>query len=190
MSEARVHTAVRRESFEVAYARVAGSMHVLAAALVGRSDASDVVQEACIVGLRRYREFAAEGGNFQAWMATIIRHVASNHRRSERRRGLRIAFWSRSREHEVGGWGGGGAVGGGAGPGGADQSIDASLLAAVESLDEDERVCLLLRVVRGHSYREIGTTLSMPEATVRSHVFRARKRLLKELGDSHEVLHD
>jgi RNA polymerase sigma-70 factor (ECF subfamily) len=182
------------QPFDEAFAPIAGSMHVLAAALVGRSDAADVVQEACIVALRKYADFkpirdsageSAGGGGrsgFHAWMAAIVRHVSSNYRRSDRRRSLRLRLWSRERpqalvENDLG-----------EAPM-LSASIDPKLRRAFESLDEDQRVCLLLRIVQGLSYEAISATLSMPEGTVRSHVYRARTRLARDLaqGDTAEA---
>lgn len=174
------------ESFQESFARIAGSMHVLAAALVGRSDAPDVVQEACIIALRRFAEFqstpvqdpgrAASG--FQAWMAQIVRNVSSNHQRGNRRRALRLRLWSSSRTAEVDP------------PPSDPRTIDPALLEAVESLEENARACLLLRVVQGLSYEAIATTLSMPEATVRSHVYRARNRLVQHLDSRRSPDHE
>jgi DNA-directed RNA polymerase specialized sigma24 family protein len=53
---------------------------------------------------------------------------------------------------------------------------------AVASLDADLRLCLLLKVVLSHSYKEIEEITGIPETTARSHVFRARRALLQELA--------
>lgn len=160
-------------SFDQHFKAASNSMTVLAAALVGRSDAPDVVQEAAIVALRRFDTFQP-GTSFAAWMAAIVRNVARNHRRGQRRRTLRLRFWATLGDAPH-----------------ADRDARASdlgvtdprLLNAVEALDTVERACLLLKVVREHSYADIAAMLDIPEATARSHVFRARKALLAQLGE-------
>lgn len=165
-------------AFESAYARAADALLVLAAGLVGRADAPDILQEACVIGMRRYTEFS-QPGNFEAWMATILRNVARNHRRADRRRSVRLRFWSRMQGDPAPAFGTSPRDG---------HPIDPALIAAIESLEDDARVCLLLRVVRGMSYQQIADMLSMPDATVRSHVFRARARLAQTLRPEMEVL--
>lgn len=153
-------------------------MHVLAAGLVGRSDAPDVVQQAYIIGLRCFHEFAP-GTSFHAWMSAIVRNVARNHARGERRRSNRTKLFAlfaakppvaapRLAHDELG-------------------KVDATILAAIESLEEVERSCFLLRSVRDHTYAEIALMFGIEEATARSHVFRARKRLLAKLPSSLEA---
>ncbi|MEL7239975.1 MAG: sigma factor-like helix-turn-helix DNA-binding protein, partial [Planctomycetota bacterium] len=53
---------------------------------------------------------------------------------------------------------------------------------ALQALSEIARICLLLRVVGGNSYEDIGHALDMPPATAMSHVHRSRQRLAKVLG--------
>ena len=45
------------------------------------------------------------------------------------------------------------------------------------SLPKDYRAILLLREIDGLSYEEIAEALSLEEGTVKSRIFRARKRL-------------
>ena len=51
------------------------------------------------------------------------------------------------------------------------------------SLPEDYRVILVLRELEGLSYAEIGEVLGLEEGTVKSRLFRARKKLCKFLID-------
>jgi RNA polymerase sigma-70 factor (ECF subfamily) len=165
-------------TFEEHVQRSHATLHVLAGALVGRSDAADLVQEACIVGMSRFGAFVP-GTNFNAWMGAIIRNLALNHRRGEKRRMFRMRLFSAARpevaerQHS-----------------GPDTASDERLLSVVNSLDDEQRACFLLKVVREHSYAEIGAILAIPEATARSHVFRARKQLLGQLSPKERSEHD
>lgn len=51
----------------------------------------------------------------------------------------------------------------------------------IDALPEDCRTILLLREIGGLSYQEIGETLSLGEGTVKSRIFRARKKLCQLL---------
>lgn len=153
-----------RASFERELRAAYPTLEVVAASLVGRSDAQDVVQEATIIAMRKLSDYSP-GSNFRAWMSAIVRGTASNHRRSERRRRER----TKRAAHTVGRE--------------ADTTesarvSDEQLHTTLDQLTEDQRCCLLLRIVLEHSYQEIGTILGIPHATARSHVFRARTQML------------
>jgi RNA polymerase sigma-70 factor (ECF subfamily) len=63
------------------------------------------------------------------------------------------------------------------------ESLDERLAGAIGELRNDERQCLLLRLVEGFAYKEISSLLSMPMGTVMSHVHRARIKLREQLAD-------
>jgi RNA polymerase sigma-70 factor (ECF subfamily) len=54
---------------------------------------------------------------------------------------------------------------------------EAQLLAAVEQLPEDLRVCYRMHALEGHDYSHIATTLKIPIGTVGTRLLRARKKL-------------
>jgi RNA polymerase sigma-70 factor (ECF subfamily) len=51
----------------------------------------------------------------------------------------------------------------------------------LDLLPEDYRTILLLREIEGLSYEEISTVLSLETGTVKSRIFRARKKLCELL---------
>jgi len=140
-------------------------------------DAEDVVQDAAVVAFRKRSQFQA-GTSFQAWVGAIVRNVALNVKRSQKRRR--------------------GAVNGLAGtlaPAaitdlstvedamlGKDQGIDARVLAALGEIGDIARACLLLRTVGDLQYADIASVLDIPEGTAMSHVHRSRATLRERLG--------
>ena len=65
--------------------------------------------------------------------------------------------------------------------------LQAQLAQALQSLSDDYREILLLRGLSGLSYEEIAATLSLDIGTVKSRIFRARKKLAEILGNNSEI---
>lgn len=147
----------------------------VAAREVGWSSAEDVVQRAAIVCISKIKDFD-NGSDVFAWMTTIVQLTAKNCRRSEDR--------MKRRERSVGQ-----RLGPPALPSMDLQSLEMHaettrmLRNAVETLEHVPKMCLLLKVVMGHSYAEISTITGVPEATARSHAHRARRILAERLAD-------
>lgn len=57
------------------------------------------------------------------------------------------------------------------------------LAKAIDKLADQYRIVIILRYLQDMSYREIAETLELPENTVKTHLFRARK-LLKDLVEN------
>ncbi|MFG0283872.1 MAG: RNA polymerase sigma factor [Phycisphaerales bacterium JB039] len=141
----------------------------IAAAILGSPhDAEDVVQEASVIALGKLEQFQRDT-SFLAWMGQIVRFVALNQmRRRQRDRAVAV-------EPD--------AVG--AAPVDAppvEGEFRGELLAAVHTLEETPRTCLLLRIVCEMSYREIAAAMEIPEGTAMSHVHRSRAALRKRLS--------
>ncbi len=154
--------------------------YVAAAVMNDRTHAHDVLQEAAMVAMKKLDEFDP-ATSFAAWMSQVVRFVAMNQSRKEKRhRGA-----GNSDDHDLENSGAKGA-----GIGGTQMSVgegpvlalvganeDDELVAAVAGLDEKSRTCLLLRTVRGLPYAAIATTMQMPEGTVMSMVHRAKAQI-------------
>ena len=54
---------------------------------------------------------------------------------------------------------------------------------ALEDLPEDQRQVVVLREIEGLAYKEIADVLDIPEGTVMSRLYYARKKLQKALAE-------
>lgn len=142
----------------------------IAAAILGSPhDADDVVQEASVIAMEKLDQFR-RGTSFVAWMGQIVRYVALNQRRKRGRdRSVRLdpdGLAPARPGHDPA----------------PDPEFNSAVLEAMQDLDETARTCLLLRIVCDMSYREIATSLDIPEGTAMSHVHRSRKALRERLA--------
>lgn len=61
--------------------------------------------------------------------------------------------------------------------------VDETVLSAIDELPEEYRTTVVLSDVEGLSYEEIATLMEVPVGTVKSRLFRGRKRLQQALYD-------
>lgn len=163
-----------RKRFGELFEQHAPSLWCIAAAVVGnRSKAQDVVQEAAVIALGKLDEFDP-ATSFGAWMGQIVRFTALN----EGRRGVRERSGQKrlaSEQEHIG------RSAPAANDAAMGETFDERTEAALNTLDETARVCLLLRTVLDRSYKDIAASLGIPEGTAMSHVFRARKAMRDQL---------
>ncbi|MBI4819851.1 MAG: RNA polymerase sigma factor [Deltaproteobacteria bacterium] len=152
-------------------ARVVGS---LLGPCFSPSDVEDVTQQAFIIAHRRLSTFRGESQP-KTWLIGIAVRVAKDHRRSaSRRRRLSEAL---------------AAVGLMRPP---EPTIEARTLEreellrvarAIDSLAEKKREVYVMVAVEGLTSSEAAEALGVPEATVRTRLFHARKEILAHLGE-------
>ncbi len=71
----------------------------------------------------------------------------------------------------------------------ADQNdLREQLHAALDTLSEVQRSCILLRDYEGYAYNEIGEMLNLSESQVKVYIFRARQKLQGLLSDTRDSL--
>jgi len=134
------------------------------------TEAEDLVQETYVKALRGFPSFQA-GTNFRAWMYRILRNSFLSSRT-----GLKTTVPLDEEEHET------------ADPAGSTpesvliaQANRENVQQALAELPVLFREILLLCEVEEMSYREMAETLSIPQGTVMSRLFRARKALRESL---------
>jgi len=135
-----------------------------------QSDAEDVAQEAFI---RAYRRLAAlrDPGKFRAWLLRITWRLALDWRRAHKRRATREDNAARDIA----------LVGDGAADADA-RAAEARLWALIDGLPDRLRLVVVLSAIEGHGVREVAALLGVPEGTVKSRLFDARRRLQEQLS--------
>ncbi len=139
------------------------------AILRDEDDADDAVQEGMLAAWRAIDRFDRDRP-FRPWLMRIVVNAALDARRRSRvRHAEPIAETLES---------------GGLGP---DRLAEAALLRArldegLASLPERQRVALVLFDAEGWGHADIAAALGVPEGTVRSYVFHARRAMRRSLG--------
>jgi RNA polymerase sigma-70 factor (ECF subfamily) len=181
------------ESSTLAY-RVAFSV------LRRREDAEDVAQEAFAKAYRRFHQLR-DRERFRAWLVRMTWRLALDRQRADRRRLAREDRAGRSA-----------ATGNGAlarigeephlqtraqrsgrvaarGGEGADLQVRLEhqeraehLWRAIDALSEKLRVVVVLASIQEHDIKEVATLLGLPEGTVKSRLFDARRQLKEALA--------
>jgi RNA polymerase sigma-70 factor (ECF subfamily) len=131
-----------------------------------REDAEDAAQEAFT---RAYRSFGQlrDRDRFRAWIVKATWRVAITRYHEKKRRGGRELAVDID------------AVS----PDSADAVERAGRLwRAIDALPEKLRMTLVLAGIEGHNIREVAALLDVPEGTVKSRLFDARKQLKERLS--------
>jgi RNA polymerase sigma-70 factor (ECF subfamily) len=133
-----------------------------------REDAEDVAQDALVRACRRFGQLRSRE-RFRAWLVRMTWRLALDRQRADRRRARR----------EV-------AAQPGPGPTTGDPAVARErterLWTAIERLPEKLRLAIVLAGIEGHDVREVAALLRLPEGTVKSRLFLARKRLREALS--------
>lgn len=133
-----------------------------------REDAEDVAQDAFAKAHRSFRQLR-DRDRFRAWLVRMTWRMALDRQRANRRRA------SRELGVEVDA------------PASGGESIEAGeraerLWVAIDALPEKLRLVVVLAGIEGHDMKEVAALLDVPEGTVKSRLFVARKQLRERLS--------
>lgn len=167
-------------AFDEIVRRYQGRVYAAAYRVLGnREDALDVAQESLVKAYRKIGSWQPTGG-FLSWLLRLTTNQAIDHiRRRKRRHQERIddAFRNDSEGAPVE-------------PTVIDtedavraNEIDARIRKALVVLSEMQRTVFVLRHFEGYSLSEISESLNCTVGSVKVHLFRAMKKLRKELDD-------
>lgn len=160
-----------RAAFGVLVERYAAPVRRVARAVLGDpDDADDAAQDALLATLLKLRQYDPRRP-FGPWLMRVVANAAHDRRR--RRMVRRTESLDAS------------TVSGGVAPDVATQrrALSQRLREALAQLPERRRIAVVLFDVEGYSHAEIGRILGIPEGTVRSEVFHARRALRDLLAD-------
>src|SRR5262245_25387549 len=133
-----------------------------------REDAEDVAQEAFAKAYRSFRQLR-DRDRFRQWLVRMTWRMALDRYRADRRR------TAREQKVEVD-----------AEPTTADSVVAreraARLWLAIDELPEKLRLVVVLAGIEGHDMKEVAALLDVPEGTVKSRLFVARKQLRERLS--------
>jgi RNA polymerase sigma-70 factor (ECF subfamily) len=160
-----------RAAFGVLVERYAPQARRVARAVLGDPDeADDAAQDGFLSALVKLGQYDARRP-FGPWLMRIVANAATDRRR--RRQVRRVEQLDP------------GLVGGGPRPDteAVRSELGERLRAALAELPPRRRTAVVLFDVEGYSHAEIAEMLGIPEGTVRSEVFHARRRLRALLAD-------
>ena len=146
-----------------------------------REDAEDVAQDAFAKAYRSFNQLR-DRTRFRAWLVRMTWRLALDRHRANRRRSVRelpsdpleagIPWPERARSQDR--------------PDIADvvaaRERAEHLWNAIEALPEKLRLVVVLAGIEGHDMREVSALLDVPEGTVKSRLFLARKQLKERLS--------
>lgn len=158
-------------AFEALVHRHLRAVYTVSLAELGNvSDAEDALQDAFVTALQRLDE-CRNPDRFDAWLVQIARNRARDLRR---RRTIRLT--APLDEAQV-------RASSASPSADAERSeLRARLEAALVKLTDVQREVVLMHDLEGWKHREIAEVLGLPEGTVRSHLFHARRALRALLG--------
>lgn len=149
----------------------------IAARWIGEDGAEEVVQDAVMKLWRFPERFDPARGSLGAYLAVLCRGAALDRMRSDASR--------RSRERRVAQWAQTAGCDGRPESGVPDRDVpdrEVMVSRALYALPDRERAPILLAMYHGLSYREVASSLSLPEGTVKSRIRTGLRRMRDDLS--------
>lgn len=144
-----------------------GAAYRLARAiLLDDGDAEDAVQEACLIAWKK-RAGLRDPGRLEAWFDRIVVNQCRDRLRRRHRAGAIAVAWQE-------------AIPTGSAPGAGD-ALDLDIDVALDALDFDHRVVVLLRYWQDRTVEDIAARLEIPEGTVKSRLHYALRAMRSRL---------
>ena len=155
--------------------------HVVYGMVRSQEDARDLAQDAFVKAFQNLHRFRLES-KFYTWLCRIAMNLSIDHLRKMKHRshaafddergasdGAQVVRLSSRRDNPS--------------ENVARQQVYRQIMDAVEELPEDQKQVLVLRELEDMPYKEISDVLGIPEGTVMSRLYYARRRLQEVLAD-------
>ncbi len=144
--------------------------YLAALSILGNHDAAmEISQKAFVKAFKHFKKFD-ESRNFFAWYYTILKNLCFNYIRDNKKKLPldEIILIKKSKEED---------------PASIveKKELKETLEKALFELEPEERTMLILREFENYSYKELAKTLGIPEGTVMSRLYYARKKLANKL---------
>lgn len=152
----------QRKLYELRHARI----YTLAARMVGREEAQDLVQQIFLQLFKKIGQFAGRS-QFDTWLYRLVTNEALQYLRKGKRWTFDTLAWDPASS----------------GKSRTDRREESELLeVALGRLDPELRAVFVLKEIEELSYRDIAESVGIPEGTVGSRLNRARRELQKHLA--------
>ena len=155
--------------------------HVVYGMVRSQEDARDLAQDCFVKAFQNLHRFRLES-KFYTWLCRIAINLSIDHSRKMKHRN-HAAF-----DDERGASGGAQVVRLSSRRDNPSENVSRKqvytrIMTAVDQLPEDQRQVLILRELEDMPYKEIADILDIPEGTVMSRLYYARRRLQEVLSD-------
>ncbi|MEO7040672.1 MAG: RNA polymerase sigma factor [Gemmatimonadaceae bacterium] len=140
-----------------------------------RDTAEDVAQETFLIVMRKAESVNLQGAAFGSWLYVIARNLARRHRARRQRRLRILERWGDRAKFDPG----------------PTRTMEAREMLGrvahiVNGLPPMQRQCFELHFVSGFDVEEVARMFGISTATVRQHVFRARRVIRARLSPTEE----
>jgi RNA polymerase sigma-70 factor (ECF subfamily) len=155
--------------------------HVVYGMVRSPEDAKDLAQDAFIKAFQNLHRFRLES-KFYTWLCRIAMNVAIDHLRKQKHRrhsefddsrggseGAQVVRLHSAKDDPAANV--------------ARSQLNKTIMDAVETLPDDQKQVLILRELEDMPYKEIAEVLGIPEGTVMSRLYYARRRLQEMLAE-------
>jgi RNA polymerase sigma-70 factor (ECF subfamily) len=155
--------------------------HVVYGMVRSPEDAKDLAQDAFIKAFQNLHRFRLES-KFYTWLCRIAMNVAIDHLRKQKHRrhsefddsrggseGAQVVRLHSAKDDPAANV--------------ARSQLTKTIMDAVETLPDDQKQVLILRELEDMPYKEIAEVLGIPEGTVMSRLYYARRRLQEMLSE-------
>ncbi|MCB9793517.1 MAG: sigma-70 family RNA polymerase sigma factor [Alphaproteobacteria bacterium] len=170
-------------AYRVLVERYQGRIYTMICGMVrDREEARDLTQEAFIKAFHNLSRFRRDA-RFYTWLYRIAMNVSIDHIRKHKKRQTTEFDEQIATRDADGGIDEAHRTIGDPGRELARKQLNQRIMDALDTLSPDHKQIILLREIEGFSYKEISDALEVPEGTVMSRLFYARKQLRKLLAE-------
>lgn len=165
--------------------RYQGRIHGVVYGMVrNKEDAKDLTQEAFVKAYQNLHRFRLQS-SFYTWLCRIAMNVSIDHLRRQKVRKAELFEDGIATKDQ------GGVISLAHRREDPSRNLERKrlgerILQALDELPEDQQQVVILREIEGMAYKEIAEVMDIPEGTVMSRLYYARKKLQAALSDERE----